>query len=497
MGIESCNLGYIKIDYNETIGAWILKNTELYEVSVVSIPANPEAVFDIVKSYGENHKFNKPSTNNVPNKNKSKEIDMNLEELQAKLKEMETKLSKEEAEKARLLEEKRQKELEEKEAKERAEREAIKEEIKGVDEKVGKVSELIESITESLKSLTEEIETLKTKAPKVEAVDLDEKTKKHFFEDYKDAAVAAMIFKKEFQDTLKFQSLPERAKAVDLNADFMSQVQDSMLKDVKEKSSFYPLFREVPSDVKTDTLPYTFGMTTNWGAATNAHWEPGKVTFSYNSIFGYTTFNYITDEESVITWLPTLRQDLTDAISEGIDKQILDAAASPSNTYRGIASYATGANYTEDVATAGKFTVDDFDAVRAKMGKYGVDPRNLVLALNPTPYLTFLTDDAVTSMEKYGAAATILTGELAKVRGVPVLVSEDAPYSAATGEVVAVLFNRKMFLTKMHSFIVETQKTITNQQMDIVGSVRVGFIPAKPLASGQINAPFAYAATNA
>jgi hypothetical protein len=61
---------------------------------------------------------------------------------------------------------------------------------------------------------------------------------------------------------------------------------------------------------------------------------------------------------------------------------------------------------------------------RKKMGKYGVDPNELAHILSINEYIDLLSDTAVFTLEKYGPNATILTGELAKVDNVPVIVSE-------------------------------------------------------------------------
>ncbi len=69
-------------------------------------------------------------------------------------------------------------------------------------------------------------------------------------------------------------------------------------------------------------------------------------------------------------------------------------------------------------------TVAKVRTARALMGKWGLNPMDLVAISAIGPYYDLLGDSEVTSVEKYGAAATILNGELAKVAGVPLVVSE-------------------------------------------------------------------------
>lgn len=499
--LKTFSIGFrvLDYDYNEAIDAWILKENDLYEVSVVSIPANQDAIFSMAKSFGEEHNFKKPnkSTENV--QTKQKEIDMTLEEMQKKMKEMEDALKGEKDAKEALILEKAEKEKAEKMAAEKAEKEALKTEIKGVDEKVGKVTELIESITESLKTVTEEIETLKSTTPRVQSVPVSEDVIKNFMEDYKDAYVCSKLFKKDFQDTFKFGKMPERAKAISIDSTFLELVDENWQSDVRAKASILPLFTKIPYNTTSDIVPYTPGMTSAWGSVSANNWTPGKVTCTAYSIFSSAAFNYVTDEEAIISWLPQLRADISTAIADGIDAAILDDDATHSNTFSGITAFANAASYKDVVATNDEIVVADVDSARASMGKYGVKAGDCILALSPTAYFTLVDEDEVSTVDKYGSNATILTGELAKVRGIPVIVNESVPYvsGAGTNHAIGILFNRRMFFVKTGDFMLEFDKTITTQVSNIVGSMRVGFIPTKPLSSGAIDAPFAYSLTNA
>lgn len=492
--LKTFSIGFQVLDYefNELMDAWILKENDLYEVSIVSIPSNKDAIFSTVKEFGKEHNFIK-SADKV--QAKKKEIDMTAEE---KLKELEAQLNKEKEIKEALIREKAEKEKAEKEAREKAEKEALKNEIKGVDEKVGKVTELIESITESLKTVTEEIETLKSAAPRVQSVPASEDVVKHFIEDYKDAYVCSKLFKKDFQDTIKFGKLPERAKAVNIDSAFLEMVDENWQADVRAKAAILPLFTQIPYNTTSDIVPYSPGMTATWGSSTDTTWATGKVTCTAYSIFSASSFNYVTDEESIISWLPQLRSDISTAIADGIDAAILDDDTAPTNTFKGITAYANGAGYQDVVATNDELVVADIDSARASMGKYGVKAGDCVLAVSPSAYFTLVDESEVATVDKFGPNATILTGELAKVRGIPVIVNESVPFVAGVGanHAIGVLFNRRMFFYKIGDFLLEFDKTITNQTSNIVGSMRVGFVPSKPLSSGNIDAPFAYSLVN-
>lgn len=86
---------------------------------------------------------------------------------------------------------------------------------------------------------------------------------------------------------------------------------------------------------------------------------------------------------------------------------------------------AVGASAKVD-ASGNTITETELSAARAKMGKFGVDPSQLVYIVGPKVYNQMLQLDDVRTIEQYGPQATVLNGELAKYEGAPVIVSEYA-----------------------------------------------------------------------
>ena len=76
------------------------------------------------------------------------------------------------------------------------------------------------------------------------------------------------------------------------------------------------------------------------------------------------------------------------------------------------------------------------------MGKYGVNPDRIFAITNIKTYLLSLMGlTNVRTFDKYGPKATILTGELAKVDGVPIIVSESMPLAEDDGKVSVTASN--------------------------------------------------------
>jgi HK97 family phage major capsid protein len=142
-------------------------------------------------------------------------------------------------------------------------------------------------------------------------------------------------------------------------------------------------------------------------------------------------------EDSVAPLVPTLKQNIAGALAEAEEDVIVNGdttATQNLNINRSANSY--------DVTRALvglRRTVYDGDAayqvdasggllagmrsLRAAIGEYGVDPTKLVWLMSPTHYLSVLTDSSFLTMDKLGEKATVLTGQLGAIDGIPVIMS--------------------------------------------------------------------------
>lgn len=124
---------------------------------------------------------------------------------------------------------------------------------------------------------------------------------------------------------------------------------------------------------------------------------------------------------------------------------------------------------------------------RAKMGKFGVDPSQLAWIMGPKVYNQSLQLDDVRTLEQYGAQATVISGELAKYEGSPIVVSEYLREDlAATGYNTqagpntfgsAVVVNRKRWFVGTRrpiSVLVEKNRT-QYDVLDLVSFCRKAF----------------------
>jgi hypothetical protein len=78
---------------------------------------------------------------------------------------------------------------------------------------------------------------------------------------------------------------------------------------------------------------------------------------------------------------------------------------------------------------------DKFHTVRALLGKYGVNPNDLMAVLPRELWYDMLKITEVVTPDKYGAQATILTGELSRLYGIPLVVTDGLPLTDANGKI--------------------------------------------------------------
>ena len=76
-----------------------------------------------------------------------------------------------------------------------------------------------------------------------------------------------------------------------------------------------------------------------------------------------------------------------------------------------------------------------FNEVRAKLGKYGARPSELTWVMDVNTFIRAQGISQFRTMDKLGPNATVVTGMLGAVEGIPVIVSEQMKLADADGKV--------------------------------------------------------------
>ncbi len=243
---------------------------------------------------------------------------------------------------------------------------------------------------------------------------------------------------------------------------------------------------------------YYLGSSENTATTASAP-ETGKLTLDAKKLMAQVEFSYELDEDSIIPVLPWLQTELGLAAAEVMESvvingdtatthqdsdtaAIVNASEKGFNGLRKLALAVTGLK--KDLATGGIID-SNLRALKKALGKYGVNPENLVLACGPLGQNDMEGMAEVSTVDKLGNIATIITGRLPKWRGVPIVTSaavrEDLNASGVYDDTTKtkgsiLLFNRREFLLgRRREFTVEIDRDITKQQHIVVASFRKAF----------------------
>lgn len=207
------------------------------------------------------------------------------------------------------------------------------------------------------------------------------------------------------------------------------------------------LFESIPMPTNPYTLPVEASDATAYLATESQADESTKLrastpettslTFTAVKLAARTVFSAEVEEDSIIPILPWVRLQVAKAIAFGVEDAILngDSAGTHQDTnvtgsddarksWLGLRAAAIdGTSLTTSFSNA-EPTLELLRDVRELLGTRAGDPGNLALIVSALEYIKLLGITQVLTLDQYGPAATVLTGELAKIDGIPIVTSE-------------------------------------------------------------------------
>lgn len=201
-------------------------------------------------------------------------------------------------------------------------------------------------------------------------------------------------------------------------------------------------------------------------------------------------------EDAVAPVAPLIRADMARVLAEGLESAVLDgdtagthqdadvtAALDVRKAWNGFRKL--GLAQTATKTDGASFAESTIRAARAELGKWGVSPGDLMLITGPAGYADLLGLDEVLTVDKYGSGATILTGELGRVFGIPIIVSgqvrenlnASGVYDGSTATKTSmILVNRRQFvLGSRRQITIEDDKFILGDYTLVVAKARWAF----------------------
>lgn len=259
-----------------------------------------------------------------------------------------------------------------------------------------------------------------------------------------------------------------------------------------------------PFDVPLGLGDVTWRKGTENTATTASDPATAKSTLTATELVTEQNWSYTLNEDAVVAMAPAVRERLAISGAEVIDAFALNAdstnaASGNINLYDADPaddSYYLSAgqdglrhqwlvDYSSMTVNAGGDAITDSDilSAMAKMGKYAVNPDQLRFVTDTTTYLKGLLDlDSVQTIDKFGPSAVVVTGQLASVYGIPIILSASQALVRADGFYYnggsntlgsMTLFNRMMwYVGFLRDLLIEVDRDIQKRQYIMVTSLR-------------------------
>lgn len=521
----SVGIRILDAEYNAAAELFIVKELELMEVSVVSVPCNQDTLFSLSKSFDSESEYNEfkslftqgasakgHDNPTVEQTNSRKEFTIMDKELQEQM----ARVAAEAAEKAlnaRLAAEKAVADAAAAEAARKEEiRKAAIEAAKGIVEtgQTGAerlVADLTKKLEEDKASMSKVIDDLRSEiSAKAEEMAALHKSKMNFadkgskdevsYEDKEKAVLLSTISRKSLADTKFGKQLLEKALGAGaaVGAHLPSQTWEhevslNMENEIRRRLVVAPLFRAI--DMKTNVMSFPlnpeagiatwitnaqFGTTASPGAAQTHQLKEVTLNAYKVSTMEYLTFEE--EEDSLLALLPIIRDAMVRRVSRAMDKAYLLGAGGGADPVKGAALY--DATSVVVPTNTGAASIANLRALRKDLGAWGLSPEELVYVVSTDIYYDLLDDTTFQTMDKVGDKATLLRGQIGVIGNTPVLVSDQFPTKAggaatASTNIGAICVAPGNFLAgNQRGLRFDTQDLVETQRRVLVASLRTG-----------------------
>src|SRR5210317_2005925 len=523
-------------DYIAETDGLMIKDAELFEVSVVSVPCNQAATFSLSKSFdsmAEYEEFKKTfkSTNRVDLAGQSlanddvnassvasdtpDEVEKSTTEQETKMSEVNTQIDLEAFAKKVAEETAAKIAMKQAEEKAAAAKAAQEEEVKsaiqvGVEsgaerllkdvesklaEKDAKIDEVIKTFAAQLEEKNEEI----TKIRESKRVFGDREAKSaditKWGKEFMNAHMLGVITGKGF-DTNYGRSVFEKAGMAYDSTDpnIATEVSRQIEKEITLNLRTAQLFREVQINSASQVLPIqgdTNLATWQTGAAASGNlenrtqvsantYQAKQVVLQAYRLISQTFMDNHVDEEVLVNLMPMLIDSVARAHARAVDSAILNG----NGTFSGIEGFATassgGALDLDGASLAAgnsaTLTAAMLLQARKDMGKYGIMPEDVAYIVSQKRYYDLLADPEFADITDVGSdIATKVSGTIGAVYGSPVIVSDNFEAEAAGASVAYAVNLRNYVIPRLRGVAVEQDYEVGNQRRVIVASQSLGF----------------------
>lgn len=504
--------------YDAVTDLFVIKELELLEISVVSVPCNQDSTFNLSKSFASEEEAKEFRKNFISSQASAKGHDNSEENLSTNKKEifnmdpkeLEALLAKTAADAAAAVI-KAQADAAAKVKEETAAQAAIDDKVakavathievgqSGAEKLLADIEKRFTDSTESTKQVLAGLEaSIKEKASELEAI---QKSKMSFsdkgaeaasYADREKAVLLSKFSRKSIGDTKFGKQVIEKAGAHTNSATWETEVSLRLEEEIRRKLVVSPILRNINMQTNVMKVPVnpdagigtwmtntSFGTTESTGsAATHAL---GEITLSAYKVATLEYINFEEEEDSLIILTPIIRDAMIRRVSRALDRAMLRGAGASTDPVKGLSLY--DATSTVTPTNTGVATMANMRALRKDLGAWGLDPAELFFVVSTEVYYDLLEDTTFQSVLQVGQAnATLLTGQVGVIGQTPVLVSAEFPTKAggasnASTNIGAICVAPGNFLVgNQRGLRFDTQDLVETQRTALVASMRAGMV---------------------
>jgi len=477
--LTAFSIGFRVVDaeYNAAAEIFMVKELELVEISIVSVPCNQNTIFSLAKAFSGAEEYNEfkkqfAVVDNVAkglevsdgaSSTTQKEWNMNPEEIKQMLADA-AKSAAEQATKSLLAAQAEQATQAQAEAKAQEEFDAkvkaavaasVKTVDTGAERLLAEVTQRLEAQSQESKSALAGLEAvLKEKADELAKLQLSKmsfadngRQEAVSYADKEKAVLLATVMRKSIGDTNFGRSLLEKAQNVGghLPSDTWElEVSYAMENEVRRRLVAAPLFRQIQMQTNAMRIPLNpeaglatwvansdYGNSNNNSSGATATHALKEVSLNSYKVSTREYMNFEEEEDSLVVLLPIIRDAMIRRLARSLDRALLRGTGRTASTpvvepITGLAQLYTSTTATKGLITA-KLTVEKLRALRAALGPLGLDPAEVTYIVNTDTYYNLLDDEKFQTMNQVGPQATLLTGQIGQIGNSPVVVSGELP----------------------------------------------------------------------
>jgi HK97 family phage prohead protease/HK97 family phage major capsid protein len=290
--------------------------------------------------------------------------------------------------------------------------------------------------------------------------------------------------------------------------DFEQIVSTNIERDIQNELVLAPLFREIAMNSANMIIPILpdagyaefTGNQTASGSAPHGNLDPRgdaydpangagidltERTLSTKKLISQSYLGNETEEDAIMPILPLIRESMVRSHARAIENAILagddadGAFGTGGASFEGLLHLARNdSDYTQSATAfaSDKIVATDLLEMRKNMGKYGINPSEVVYIVSQRSYYELLEDAEFQDANLVGDMATKLNGEIGQVYGSRVLMCDEFATPAVSKFAAIAVNPRNYVMPRLRGVTIESDYEVANQRRVLVASQRLGFI---------------------